>query len=154
MEYLGAEQKNTVWSWCGVNRDEHKVYLSVWTDTRAKRDGYLEASYIIQEPHWGIDEDTGKRQPARNDHDEKLSMIFDEGYEAYGYFTSLRIPKLFLVRSSILERLLSFLLQLKTLHDGTIIGYPPATNRHKLELFMSWEFCLSIPGLAHACLAR
>lgn len=36
MSYLGAEQRNTVWSWCAVNEEEKKVYLSVWQDTRKK----------------------------------------------------------------------------------------------------------------------
>src|SRR4051812_23093695 len=39
MEYLGAKQLNTVWSWCAVNDEERKVYLSIWTDTKEKRDG-------------------------------------------------------------------------------------------------------------------
>jgi hypothetical protein len=29
MDYLGAKQKNFVWSWCGVNDEERKVYFSV-----------------------------------------------------------------------------------------------------------------------------
>jgi len=32
MERLGAVQTNTVWSWCGVNETDRKVYFSVWTD--------------------------------------------------------------------------------------------------------------------------
>jgi hypothetical protein len=55
MEYLGAKQRNVVWSWCAVNDEERKVYLSVWLDTAKKRDGQR-LSYIIQEPDWGVEE--------------------------------------------------------------------------------------------------
>ena len=85
MDYLGAKQRNTVWSWCAVNDEEKKVYFSVWVDTHKKRDG-VHSSYVIQEPHWGIDEETGSASAARKDHDEKLALVFDKGYEAYGYF--------------------------------------------------------------------
>jgi hypothetical protein len=30
MQHLGAKQRNVVWSWCAVNDEERKVYLSVW----------------------------------------------------------------------------------------------------------------------------
>lgn len=84
MKYLGAEQKNKVWSWCGVNHEERSVYLSMWTDAAFKRDG-KSVSYTIQQPDWGID-DSGEKSAARQDHDEKLALIFDEEYQAYGYF--------------------------------------------------------------------
>lgn len=80
MNYLGAKQRNTVWSWCAVNEEEKKVYLSVWEDTRAKRNEDDRTSYLIQEPHWGVNEQTGKKSAARKDHDDNLSKIFDSGY--------------------------------------------------------------------------
>src|SRR6476660_6780052 len=86
MSYLGATQKNVVWSWCAVNDTERKVYLSVWTDTRNKRDGEERESYLIQEPHWGVKASTGNHSAARKDQNEKLSKVFNEGYSAYGYF--------------------------------------------------------------------
>jgi hypothetical protein len=27
MDYLGAKQRNVVWSWCAVNDEEKKVYF-------------------------------------------------------------------------------------------------------------------------------
>lgn len=85
MEYLAAVQRNTVWSWCAVNEDEKKVYFSIWEDTRQKRSGDRKASYLIQEPYWGVGSGTGAKSAARKDHDEKLSKAFDQGYEPYGY---------------------------------------------------------------------
>lgn len=29
MDYLGAKQRNVMWSWCAVNDDERKVYKVV-----------------------------------------------------------------------------------------------------------------------------
>ena len=52
MDYLGAKQLNTVWSWCAISEDEKKVYLSVWEDTRDKRGNDDNPSYLIQEPNW------------------------------------------------------------------------------------------------------
>lgn len=84
MEYLGAHQKNTVWSWCAVNNEERKVYFSMWADTRTKDDQGI-IRYLIQKPSWGVDETTGKKAPARKDHDEKLALVFEEGYQSFGY---------------------------------------------------------------------
>ena len=125
MEHLGAKQKNTVWSWCAVNEEEHKVYLSVWTDTRAKRDG-VRVSYVIQEPDWGIDQHTGSKSPARKDQDEKLALIFDEGYEVYGYFieakdTSANPREIASTSTSFI-----FSFDLERQVDGVILGYPKA----------------------------
>src|SRR6478736_7404044 len=85
MEYSGSVQKNTVWSWCAVNEDKKQVYLSVWTDSRMKRENDDRFSYLIMDPYWG----TGKefaRSNGRPDLDEKLSKIFDQNYSAFGYF--------------------------------------------------------------------
>ncbi len=89
MEYLGAEQRNTVWSWCAVNEEERKVYFSMWEDTHSK-DADGNHQYLIQEPSWGVDEETGKKTAARNDHDEKLALVFDSGYQPFGYIVVAR----------------------------------------------------------------
>jgi hypothetical protein len=122
MEYLGAIQRNTVWSWCGVNDEEHKVYFSVWLDTAKKRDG-TRLSYIIQEPDWGVDEATGSLSAARKDHDEKLALVFEQGYEPYGYFIEARDRN---ARPRQIEETKTgfvFSLELQRLTDGTILGY-------------------------------
>lgn len=123
MEYLGAKQKNTVWSWCGVNEEERKVYFSVWVDTRAKRDGKRD-SYMIQEPYWGLDENTGSKSAARKDHDEKLSLVFDDGYEPYGYFIEARDEKADPREIGHTRTSFIFLFELERQNDGSIIGYP------------------------------
>jgi hypothetical protein len=123
MAYLGATQRNAVWSWCAVDEENKKVYLSVWTDTSKKRDG-KRVSYLIQEPYWGIDENTSARSPARNDHDEKLSMIFDEGYEAYGYFIEAKDTTADPREIESTKTSFIFELELERLDDGSIIGYP------------------------------
>ena len=87
MDYLGAVQRNQVWSWCAVNEDERRVYFSIWTDNTLPEEG--PRTYAIQEPDWGISDD-GARSPARNDHDQKLALVFEEGYEAWGYFIKAR----------------------------------------------------------------
>ena len=124
MSYLGAEQRNTVWSWCAVNEEEKKVYLSVWQDTRKKREGDDKASYLIQEPWWGVKEETGSRSAARNDHDEKLFKIFDEGYEPYGYFVVAKDVNADPREIEKTKTSFIFSLDLKRLPDGTIICYP------------------------------
>ncbi len=47
MEYFGAEQRNTVWSWCAVNENEKAVYLSVWDDLRNKHEEKERSYYTI-----------------------------------------------------------------------------------------------------------
>lgn len=119
MKYLGAKQRNTVWSWCGVNDEERKVYFSIWLDTAKKRDG-SRLSYIIQKPDWGIGDTVF---PARKDHDEKLSLVFEMGYEPYGYFIEAKDrnarPR------QIEDTKTSFIvsLDLERLQDGTVLGY-------------------------------
>lgn len=124
MEYLGAKQRNTVWSWCAVNDEERKVYFSIWTDTKEKRDG-VRLSYLIQEPDWGINSD-GSVQPARRDQDEKLALVFDNGFEPYGYFIE---PKDRTSRPREIEETKTsfiFSLGLERLSGGTVIAYPIA----------------------------
>ncbi|ENQ5771699.1 hypothetical protein ACOW3S_003480 [Vibrio fluvialis] len=121
MDYLGAEQRNVVWSWCAVNETERKVYLSVWTDFKTNIDGKM--AYILQEPAWGLNEN-GHFSPARNDHDEKLGKIFSEGYESYGYFVEVKDKNA--EPREILYTKTSFIfsLELERLESGVIIGYP------------------------------
>ena len=123
MEHLGAKQKNTVWSWCAINEEERKVYFSVWVDTRAKRDGKRD-SYIVQGPDWGVDDNTGSMSAARKDHDEKLSLIFDEGYEAYGYFIEAKDEKAHPREIGHTRTSFIFLLELERQKDGSVLGYP------------------------------
>lgn len=123
MSYLGAKQRNVVWSWCAVNDEERKVYFSVWLHTHAKRDG-TRASYIIQEPWWGIDRDSGTRSPARNDHDEKLALVFDHGYEAFGYFIEAKDTKAETKEIEETKTSFVFSFELEKQTDGTILGYP------------------------------
>ena len=84
MQRLGATQRNTLWSWCGVNESERKVYFSIWTDNLCPEAG--KHCYYIQEEEWGMDDQSGRKKPARNDQDEKLALVFEHGYEPYGYF--------------------------------------------------------------------
>jgi hypothetical protein len=123
MEYLGASQKNTVWSWCAADHDGRKVYFSIWVDTRQKRDGER-VSYLIQEPDWGVDKQTGSRSPARNDHDDKLSLVFDDGYEAYGYFIEAKDTKAHPREIESTRTSFIFQIELDRLADGSILGYP------------------------------
>jgi hypothetical protein len=123
MEYLGAKQRNTVWSWCAVNEEERKVYFSLWVDTAAKRDG-KNVSYVVQEPDWGIDESKQTVSAARKDHDEKLSLVFEHGYEPWGYCIVARDrharPR------EIEETRTGFVwsLRLERLPDGVILAHP------------------------------
>jgi hypothetical protein len=124
MDYLGAKQLNTVWSWCAVNEDEKKVYLSVWEDTREKRGNDAKPSYLIQEPNWGLSEQAGSKTGARNDHDDKLSKIFNEGYEPFGYFVVAKDVNSHPREIAHTKTSFIFSLELKKLEDGTIICYP------------------------------
>lgn len=89
MDRVGAVQLNTVWSWCAVNEKKRQVYFSIWTDNLLKNAG--PRTYKIQEPHWGISEQGGK-SAARNDQDVKLALVFEQGYEAWGYFIEAKDP--------------------------------------------------------------
>ena len=122
MDRLGAVQLNTVWSWCGVNESERKVYFSIWTDNSYTLNG--EKGYIIQEPDWGVSDETGNKSAARNDQDAKFSLVFDKGYEPYGYFIvakdrTAHPREIADTRTSFVVRL-----QLETLQDGSIVGIP------------------------------
>jgi len=120
---LGPNKKNIVWSWCAVNEEERKVYFSVWVDTRAKRDGKKD-SYIIQEPDWGVDENTGSMSAARKDHDEKLSLVLNDGYEAYGYFIEAKDEKAHPREIGHTRTSFIFSFELEHQKDGSVLGYP------------------------------
>ena len=122
MERFGAKQLNAVWSWCAVNESEKKVFLSIWTDNMVK--GTAPTSYIIQESDWGVNQESGKKSAARNDQDEKLALIFDRGYEAFGYFIVAKDPNAH--PREIEETRTSFIMQLQlaVLEDGTVLGTP------------------------------
>jgi hypothetical protein len=124
MDRLGAKQKNTVWSWCGVNEDEKSVYFSVWTDYRRKFGDKGRDYYTIQGPHWGMNKETGKFSAARKEHDENLEKVFSRGYQAFGYFVVAKDKNI--VPREIAKTRTSFLfsLELERLEDDTVIGYP------------------------------
>lgn len=120
MDYFGAVQLNTVWSWCAVNESERSVYLSIWTDHVEKVNGVT--TYTLQGPTWGME--SGRKSAARNDHDEKLSLVFDHGYKAFGYFIEAKdrtaIPR------EIADIRTSFVIemQLSKSEDGWVTGTP------------------------------
>jgi len=123
MDYFGAKQKNVVWSWCAVNDVEKKVYFSLWADMRGKRDG-TRVSYVVQKPHWGFDEATGAKSPSRRDHDEKLVMALERGYEAYGYLVEPRDRNAAPREIESTETSFIFRLELEKQPDGSVLGYP------------------------------
>ncbi len=121
MDRLGAVQLNTVWSWCGVNDSERKVYFSIWTDNSCTHDGAK--AYLVQGPEWGINEQGGK-SPARNDQDAKLALVFEQGYEPWCYFIEAKDRSAY--PREISSTLTSFVLLLKLDRraDGSIVGTP------------------------------
>lgn len=121
MDYLGAVQKNIVWSWCAVNEEERKVYLSLWADMRSKRDGKI--SYVVQEEDWGVDPASGSKSAARKDHDEKLLLVFDSGYEAYGYVVEAVDRNASPRKIENTATSFIFQLELERLKDGSVLGY-------------------------------
>ena len=122
MDYLGAVQRNVVWSWCAVNEEERKVYFSLWADMRAKRDG-IRFSYIVQEPDCGVDPKSGSKSEARKDHDEKLLMALERGYEAYGYVVEAVDRNASPRKIESTATSFVFQLDLERHSDGTVLGY-------------------------------
>jgi hypothetical protein len=131
MDYLGAVQRNTVWSWCAVNEEERKVYLSMWSDLRVDGQGKHippraprtpRDGYIVQGMHWGMED--GIRDHRRRDHDEKLAYVFDDGYEAFGYINVAKDPKQHPREIAETKTGFVFALELKRLPDGTVLGFP------------------------------
>ena len=89
MDVVGASQFHQRLAWCGVNHKERKVYFSMWTDRRVENAGVV--SYTIQELHWGVDAQ-GRKDASRKDHDKKLALVQDDGYEAWGYLIGAGRP--------------------------------------------------------------
>lgn len=79
MDFLGAEQANPYWAWCGVDHHERRVYYSMWTNKREENADAV--SYIIQEPTWGVD-DRDRKNASRSDHDKNLGLVLNDGCEA------------------------------------------------------------------------
>lgn len=124
MEYFGAVQRNPMWSWCAVNEEERKVYLSVWTDHKETDPVDGKTYYTLQESEWGLNKDTGAKSAARNDHDEKLLKILDDGYDAYGYFVEAKDKRASPREIADTKTSFVFQLEVKKLPDGTVVGYP------------------------------
>jgi len=122
MARLGAVQVNTVWSWCAVNESRRRVYFSIWTDKACDYQG--RRAYVMQEPDWGMDDVSGRKSPARNDQDAKFSLVFDGGYEPYGYFIVAKDPSEH--PRQIAETRTTFVmkLELHTAESGEILGIP------------------------------
>jgi len=81
---------------------------------------------LIQEPDWGVDPASGSKSAARKDQDEKLALIFTEGYEAYGYFIEAKDtnanPRE--IESTSTSFIFSF--ELERQADGSILENPKA----------------------------
>ena len=124
MEYFGAKQKNTVWSWCAINDEQKSIYFSVWTDFRNKLGKKDRDYYIVQEPHWGLNEESGSLSAARKDHDEKLQKAFEEGYATFGYFVEAKDKTAVPREIAHTKTSFVFSLELERLENGAVIGYP------------------------------
>lgn len=119
MDRLGAVQLNTVWSWCAVNEANRQVFFSIWTDNLVKT--AAPRTYLIQAPDWGVNE-AGRKSAARNDQDVKLGLVFDGGYEPFGYFIEARDPTA--EPREIAVTMTSFYVRLKLwkTDDGSVLG--------------------------------
>lgn len=104
-----------------MNHDERKVYFSVWTDHVENISGVV--TYTLQGPHWGIQEN-GRRSPARNDHDEKFSLVFDDSYEAWVYFVEAKDRLAHPREIGSTRTSFVMLMQLARSDDGWITGVP------------------------------
>ncbi len=122
MERVGAVQFNNRLAWCSVNDSERKVFFSIWTDNTYTHGD--QKGYIIQGPDWGINEATGNKEAPRSDQDAKLALVFDQGYEPFGYFIVAKDRTAF--PREIEETRTSFIvrLQLERLPDGSVFGVP------------------------------
>jgi hypothetical protein len=61
---------------------------------------------------------------ARKDHDEKLSLVFDNGYEAYGYFIEAKDEKAHPREIGHTRTSFIFSFDLERQKDGSVLGYP------------------------------
>lgn len=121
MDRLGAKQLNTMWSWCAVDEDNKKVYFSAWLDMKTQKDG--KSYYIQQEPHWGIDNQSGKISHARNDQNDKFNLAFNLGYAPFAYFIEAEDVNAVPRSIKSIKTTFVFSLELDKLEDGTIIGH-------------------------------
>ena len=60
------------------------------------------------------------------DQDEKLALIFNEGYEAYGYFIEAKDSKANPREIESTSTSFIFSFELERQQDGSILGYPKA----------------------------
>lgn len=118
MDRLGAVQLNNVWSWCAVNEVEKKVYFSIWTDNAHTHNG--QKGYLIQRAAGDPDGEVTTRSAARDDRNAKFALVFEQGYEAYGYFIVAKDR--FAQPREILETRTSFVMKLRLEHlaDGSV----------------------------------
>ena len=122
MERFGATQLNDRWSWCAVNEAKREVFFSIWTD-KVIMDA-ADTRYVLQEPHWGLNDATGMSKAARHDQDNKFALVFDQGYAAFGYFVVAKdttaIPR------EIAETRTGFVMRMNLSKDaqGVIVGAP------------------------------
>jgi hypothetical protein len=118
MERLDAVQLNNVWSWCAVNEAEKKAYFSIWTDNAHAHNG--EKGYLIQRPTGDEDGEEATRSAARNDRNAKFALVFEQGYDAYGYFIVAKDR--FAQPREMAETRTSFVMKLRIerLDDGSI----------------------------------
>lgn len=122
MERFGATQLNDRWSWCAVNEAERQVFFSVWTDKVVK--DAAGTRYILQEPHWGLNDATGMSKAARHDQDNKFALVFDQGYKPFGYFVVAKDTTA--VPREIAETRTGFVMRMALVRDelGVIFGTP------------------------------
>ena len=122
MTRLGAKQLNDRWSWCAVNESTRSVYFSIWTDHVVKDTSGTR--YILQEPHWGLNDATGSSKAARHDQDRRFELVFDQGYAAFGYFLVAKNTNA--VPRQIAETRTGFVMRMTLSKDqrGVIFGTP------------------------------
>lgn len=124
MSYFGAKQKNSLWSWCGINEKEKSIYFSIWTDHYDKFEKKDRKYYTIQEPHWTKSDKPGPRTSAIADHNIFIEKVLNDGYKAFGYFIVAKDKNA--VPRTIKEARTSFVfsLELERLETGEVIAYP------------------------------
>lgn len=113
----------TNWCWCAVDHSSKRVFFTMWDDLQY---GHSH-TYVIQEPHWGVDDrdvDHAQMVVYRKDQDDKLRLVFDEGYTPYGYFITALNPRADLAYRQRAVRQYSsyFDIDVERLEDGTVVG--------------------------------
>lgn len=122
MSRLGAIPQSPTWSSCAVNESERKVYFGVWSDLGRLTN--IGREFLLQEPDPDIEAQAASLQAARKDQDEKLELVFKDGYVAYAYFNVARDPvakprEIGQTRTSFVMRL-----ALSRRPDGSVVGSP------------------------------